>query len=334
MSAGANTPATLLLSRSDVAAVLDLDACIEAVEAGFRAHAAGASLGPASLSVLTEGGGFHVKAAGLAQAPARFAAKTNANFPANPARYGLPTIQGVIVLCDSENGRLLAVMDSMEITIQRTAAATAVAAKYLARPDSKVVTICGCGAQAAAQIRAVARILPLERILAFDVDPARAASLAADLAASGLQVEPARSLDAALGQSDVVITCSTSKLPYLGPDKVRPGTFIAAVGADSPVKSEIEPALMAAATVVVDLLEQCAEYGDLHHAIEACVMTRADVHAGLAELVAGRKPGRRRTDEVTLFDSTGTALQDVAAATLVYDRARTAGRGRTLDFAH
>jgi alanine dehydrogenase len=326
---------TLLLSRSDVAAVLDLDSCIAAVEAGFRAHAEGGALGPSSLSVLTQGGGFHVKAAGLVQTQSRFAAKTNANFPGNPARYGLPTIQGVIVLCDSDNGRLLAIMDSIEITIQRTAAATAVAARYLARPDSNVATVCGCGAQAAAQIRALARILPLKRVQTFDCEPTRAEALAAELARDpGLKAETVRDLGTALKQSDVVVTCTPSKLPYVGPDKIRPGAFVAAVGADSPVKSEIEPTLMAAATVVVDLLDQCAEYGDLHHAIEACVMTRADVHAELAEIVAGRKPGRRRTDEITLFDSSGTALQDVAAATLVYDRARAGGQGRTIDFAH
>jgi ornithine cyclodeaminase/alanine dehydrogenase-like protein (mu-crystallin family) len=108
---------------------------------------------------------------------------------------------------------------------------------------------------------------------------------------------------------------------------VRPGTFIAAVGADSSDKQELDPGLMAAGIVVVDVLEQCALIGDLHHALETGAMSRADVHAELAEVVVGRKAGRRSADEVTIFDSTGTALQDVAAAAIVYEKAVAAGAG-------
>ncbi len=332
MTRAASSP-TLLLSRSDVAAVVDPDSCIAAVEEAFLAHAQGRARGPASLGVLTEDGSFHVKAAGLQGAPGTFAAKTNANFPGNPARHGLPTIQGAVVLCDGSTGRLLAVMDSMEITVLRTAAASAVAAKYLARPESAVATLCGCGAQAAAQLRALSRILPLRRVLAFDLDPARIGALAKTLARdTDLVIEAGADLPAALRLSDIAVTCTPSHIPFLRRDDVRPGTFVAAVGADNPVKSEIEPALMAAATVVVDILDQCAAGGDLHHAIEACIMTRADVHAELADLVSGGKPGRRRADEITLFDSTGTALTDVAAATLAYERALAAGRGQPMDF--
>jgi len=324
-------PSTLLLSRGDVAALLDIRSCIAAVEDGFRAHAEGRALGPASLGVLTEGGGYHVKAAGIRGS--FFAAKTNANFPANPTRHGLPTIQGVIVLCDGGNGRLLAVMDSVEITIQRTAAASAVAARHLARPDSRVAALIGCGAQAVAQLRALATVLPLERVFAHDLDPQRIAAVTDELARDpGIAVVPAAGLSETLGESDVIVTCTTAKLPFLSRSLIRKGSFIAAVGADSPLKSEIEPELMAASRVVVDSLTQCADYGDLHHAIEACTMTTADVHAELAEVVSGRKPGRRSAGEITLFDSTGTALQDVAAATLVYERALAAGRGTPMRF--
>lgn len=336
-TAGTQPPAsaTLLLLRSDVAAVLGLDACIAAVENGFRAHAEGRTLGPASLGVMAADGSFHVKAAGMRGTPGHFAAKTNANFPANPKRNGLPTIQGVIVLCDDDTGRLLAVMDSVEITIQRTAAATAVAAKYLARPESKVATLCGCGAQGAAQIRALSRVLKLERVFAHDLDPERVAAVAAELGRDpGLAVEAAGDLGAALACSDAVITCTTARVPFLSKRLVRPGTFIAAVGADNPAKSEIEPGLMAASTVVVDSLDQCAVYGDLHHALESGTMTRADVHGELAEVVVGRKPGRSSADQITLFDSTGTALQDVAAAILAHERARASGRGLPFDFSN
>lgn len=114
---------------------------------------------------------------------------------------------------------------------------------------------------------------------------------------------------------------------------VRPGTFVAAVGADNPKKQEIDPALMASGKIVVDILEQCAAIGDLHHAIEAGAVTIADVCAELGEIVAGRKPGRTSAEEIVIFDSTGTALQDVAAAAVVYERALHSGVGLSLNLA-
>jgi ornithine cyclodeaminase/alanine dehydrogenase-like protein (mu-crystallin family) len=128
-------------------------------------------------------------------------------------------------------------------------------------------------------------------------------------------------------ESDVIVTCTPSRAPILGPGDVRAGTFIAAVGADHPEKHEIAPALMAASRIVVDILEQAATMGDLHHALAAGVLTRSDVHAELGEVVAGRKPGRRSPQETIVFDSTGMALQDVAAAAAVYERAVAEGRG-------
>jgi len=130
------TPTTLVLARHDVAALLSLDECIAAVERAFRLHGEGRALGPGVLGVPATGGGFHIKAAGLPLGRTYFAVKTNANFSANPARFGLPAIQGVIVLADAESGAMLAVMDAIEITVLRTGAATAVAAKRRANAQT------------------------------------------------------------------------------------------------------------------------------------------------------------------------------------------------------
>ena len=324
-------PETLILTRRDVQALLGYDECIEAVEAAFRLHAAGRSLAPGVLGVPSREGGFHIKAAGLEMGRLYFAAKTNANFSGNPRRHGLPAIQGVIVLCDGEDGRPLAVMDSIEVTIRRTAAATAVAAKSLARPDARVITICGCGNQGRAQLRALARILPLERVYAFDAEEATARAYAHELGDElRLDVSPVADHVEAVRNSDVCVTCTPSRQPFLFRDHVKAGTFIAAVGADSADKHEIDSGLMAASVVVTDVLDQCASFGDLHHAIDAGVLTRESVHAELAEVVTGRKPGRRSAQEITLFDSTGTALEDVAAAAVVYEKAVAAGVGLTV----
>jgi ornithine cyclodeaminase/alanine dehydrogenase-like protein (mu-crystallin family) len=127
--------------------------------------------------------------------------------------------------------------------------------------------------------------------------------------------------------SDVCVTCTTARRAFLGRGDIRPGTFLAAVGADNEDKQELEADLLAASTVVADILEQSATIGDLHHAIANGLMTKAKVHAELGDIVAGRKAGRRSADEIIVFDSTGTALQDVAVGALVYERALAAGAG-------
>jgi hypothetical protein len=176
--------------------------------------------------------------------------------------------------------------------------------------------------------------LPLEQIWVWDIDPAKATACARDLhCVLGVRAEAAQSMSQATRACEVIVTCTTARKPFLGPQDVSPGSFIAAVGADNPEKSEIAPALMSKATVVTDVLAQCADMGDLHHAIAAGAMTAAQVHAELGDVVAGAKPGRRRRDEVIVFDSTGTAIQDVASAAFAYERAREIGRGLSFSFA-
>jgi ornithine cyclodeaminase/alanine dehydrogenase-like protein (mu-crystallin family) len=325
-------PGTLLLTRRDVARLLDLDACIEAVERAFRLHAEGGTVAPGVLGTHVDRGGFHVKTAGLGGDEPCFVAKVNANFPGNPSRHALPTIQGVIALFDLGTGRVLALLDSIEITAQRTAAATAVAARSLARADARVVTIAGCGEQGRSQLRAISRVRPIRDAFAFDADAERAARYARDMSRElGIEVRPVDDLGGAARRSDIVVTCTPSRRWLLGGGDVAPGAFVAAVGADHPEKQEIEPALMARAAVVVDVLEQCATIGDLHHAVRAGAMRRDDVRAELVDVVAGRVVGRRSPDEIVVFDSTGTALQDAAAAALVHARAIAAGVGITVD---
>ena len=311
---------SLILARTDIAALMRPADWLAAAETAFRAAGEGRADAPAPLAIPGAQGVFHAKGAGLRGARSYVALKLNANFPGNPQEHGLPTIQGAILLCDGGNGAVLAIMDSIEVTLRRTAAASALAARYLARADATSILICGCGAQGAAQLAALRDVLPLSRCLAWDRDPGRAAAFS-----EGFQAEVAEDLAPAALASDVIVTCTTSRQPFLDRVMVRPGTFVAAVGADSPDKSEISPALMASAKVVADVLDQCVAMGDLHHAIAGGAMTRQAVHAELAELVGGARPGRTSAGEITLFDSTGTGLQDVAAAAMIYERAAAAG---------
>jgi ornithine cyclodeaminase/alanine dehydrogenase-like protein (mu-crystallin family) len=318
----------LILSRADVLELLSLRDCIDAVERAFRLHAEGRTLAPGVLGVPATGGGFHIKAAGLLGDRSYFAAKTNANFPDNPRRFGRPTIQGTIMLADATNGTPLAIIESGSVTALRTGAATAVAAKYLARSDARTATVVGCGVQGELQLAAIAAVLPLERVRLFDLDYARAEALARRAEERhGLRAEATRDLPGAIRVSDVCVTCTMARRAFVEAKDVAPGSFIAAVGADSQGKQEIEPELVASSTLVVDVLQQCAEIGELQHALAAGLLTREQVHGELGDVIVGRRPGRTRADEITMFDSTGTALQDVAAAIVVYEQARAAGRG-------
>jgi alanine dehydrogenase len=333
VSGGTDFPGTLLLTAGEVAALLDLPACIAAVADVLRRHAAGETVPPRVLGLPAVAGGLHIKGAGLLGSEPRLAVKLNANFPANPQRFGLPTIQGVLVLFDGACGRPLAILDSMMITALRTAATSALAARYLARLDSTTLTLCGCGRQGEMHARALCGVLPIARVRLWDLDPQRAAGLASELAPRlpGVEVRPVTDLAAALAETDVCATCTPARDFFIHAADVRPGTFIAAAGADDRGKQELDPRLVARAMLVVDSLAQCAELGELQHAIAAGLMTAGQVHAELADVVAGARPGRSTAEEITVFDSTGTALQDLAAAIAVEQRARAAGAGRVVD---
>lgn len=316
------------LSAADVVRLLTPRACIDAVEDAFRQLAQGGLPAPGILGVHAGAGSFHVKAGLLRADRPYFAAKVNANFPDNGARYGLPTIQGVVYLCDASNGSPLAIMDSGAITALRTAAASALAASYLALRACDTALICGCGGQALAQVRALLEVRQPKRWLAYDQDSAKAVAFAATASAElGIAMTPAGELARAVGDSRIVVTCTTARRFIIAREMVQPGTFIAAVGADSESKQEIDPRLMASARVVTDLTAQAAAIGDLHHAVGAGAMTVGDVHAELADLVAGRRPGRTDDAEIFIFDSTGTGLQDVAAAIAAY-RSQVHANGR------
>ncbi|HYK02077.1 MAG TPA: ornithine cyclodeaminase family protein [Thermoanaerobaculia bacterium] len=319
---------TLVLTRADLAPVLTLADCLPVVEQAFRLHGTGAP--PQSMGVHAAAGTFHIK---TALGDAVFAAKINANFSGNPQRHGLPTIQGVIVLIDLERGTPLAILDSALITTLRTAAATAVAAKYLAREDAATIAVIGCGLQGRANLEALQLVRPVSKAYAFDVDVEAARTFAGELQAKlGIAVITDAPLEAAVADSDIVVTCTTARSPILDTRHVHRGVFIAGVGADNPEKHELAPALLRDSRVVVDILEQAATMGDLHHAIEAGVLTREDVHGELADVICGRVAGRTNEDEVFVFDSTGTALQDVAVASVAYARAAERGAGVEVAF--
>jgi alanine dehydrogenase len=266
---------TLLLTRSEIGGLMEFSDYVTAVENAFRTQ-------PKSgvLDVQGVGGMFHIKAAALVWSDnsVYVAVKINGNFPENKRLFGLPTIQGAILLADGIRGYPVAILDSIEITSWRTAAATAIAARHSARKNSKTALICGAGNQGRVHAIALKAQLPLARIQIYDLDSAVAQNLAMELTEKiGISVLPAQNIADSAKQSDIIVTCTTSREFILRKEYVKPGTFVAAVGADSHDKQEIDPSLLKAGKVIADVLDQSARIGDLHHAIRLGLMQKEDV---------------------------------------------------------
>lgn len=321
-----------MLSRQQIASLMNFKDYLGAVEDAFRLYAEGKIIETGLLHADARAGEYHIKTGGLYLERPFFGVKANGGFFRNPEHSDLPAIQGIIYLSDATTGYPLAVVDSVEITRQRTAAATILAARHLARPQASRVLICGAGHQARSHLRALRDQFPLERAFVFSRRKESRENFAREMSAElGLPVEATDDLNRAR-RSDIIITCTTARDPFLEPGMVAPGAFIGAVGADSPQKHELATELVGRSKVVPDLVAQCAKVGELHHAIDAGLMTADQIHAELGEIITGRKPGRTNEEEIFIFDSTGTALQDVAAAARVFEKAEAAGKGRRFNF--
>jgi ectoine utilization protein EutC len=305
---------------------LDLE-LIDAIAAAFTALASGRVVMPPVLHMaLPEANGeVDVKTAWLPGLPS-FALKVSPGFFDNPKR-GLPSLSGMMMLLSAETGRLEALhLDNGWLTDLRTAAAGAVAARHLAPADARVAGVLGAGTQARFQIEALTLVRPIERVLVFARDGARAEAYADEMADRlGLDVRPVASAERLVLEADVVVTATPSRSPLVVADWLHPGLHITAIGADAPDKNELHPEVLARAErLVCDSRAQCARQGELHHALAA----HPDLDViELGEITAGRQPGRQSADEVTVCDLTGTGVQDTAIALLAYRKAIAAGLG-------
>ena len=312
----------LFLGRRDLERLLTPDGVIQAVESAFREHAAGRgrTLPRAVLPI----GGDGVFLAMVGSLPRLRALGTKLVTVAfGNRRRGLPTIHALYLLTDPETGVPLALMEAGFLTAIRTGAASALAARYLARRDSKVVACFGAGLQARYQLHCLRAVFPMERVTLVGRSPARARAFAAQMRRElGLPVEVHTDRRAAVAEADIVTCATTATTPVFEGRYVRPGTHVDAVGAFRPATRELDTALVRRARVFVDTYEGAwTEAGDILIPLKAGAITRRHVRGELSDLVAGRKPGRRTRNEVTLFKSVGFALEDAATARLAYHRA-------------
>lgn len=322
---------TLVLTERDVARLVDERAAIPVIREAFKALARGRATMPPKLYLPLPGGDdFRAMPAWLAR-PSACGIKW-VNVHARNPRLGLPSIMAVIILNDPATGFPLAVMDGLLLTKLRTAASTAVAAQALARRDSRVVGLVGCGAQADAQLLALAAVFRLQRVTVWGYRPGEAARFCRRMRRllPGVALTPCETVERCVRDAAIVVTLTPSRRPLVKRAWLAPGTHINAVGADAPGKQELDPAILRAATVVVDDRTQAVHGGEINVPVRLGQFRPRDIHATLGEILVGRKAGRRSVRELTVFDSTGLAVHDVALGFEVVRRARRRGLGRRL----
>ena len=319
--------AVTVLTRSDLQRLLPMSAVIDRLRAAFEAYAAGALILPPRQRLDLPGGVvFSMPCAGLG---ARLGIKTVSVFEGNPSR-GLPRLLATYALHDAETGALLALTDGAYLTAVRTAATSALAATYLARPESSRVGVFGTGVQARFHLEALRARFPLAEAMAVARTPDRAAAFAkAAERELGMRVRPAGGAEELLAHADIVVTATTAGTPLFAGHLLRPGQCVLAVGAFAPTTRELDTVAIQRARVFVDTWEGAlAEAGDVLIPLAEGAITKAHLLGDLGELVAGRLPGRRGDEEITIFKSVGSALEDLATAVLAAEGAAAAGLGQ------
>lgn len=308
---------TLLLSRNDIRGLLSMVSVIVAVEQAFKDWSQGKAKMPAKAYLVLDKGDFRAMSAGL---PGAVGIKWVNVHPQNPS-LGLPTVMATLIYSDPLTGYPLAVMDATDITAYRTGATSAIASKYLARKDSHTLGIIGAGRQAYTQLLAHAELFDLSQINVFDCSKVAVEKFIKSFTEYPVQ---ACSIEETAA-SDIVCTVTPVREPLLKREWIMPGTHINAIGADAEGKEELEPSILREAVVVVDDLGQASATGEINVPLKKGLFRIGEVYATLGEIITGKKQGRKDERIITVFDSTGVAIEDIAVAKLIYEKAKQEG---------
>ena len=326
---------TLLLKKEDVEKIVSMKDAIEAVEEGYKAFCSGQVMQPDYIAMPFDAprGELDFKA-GYYSGNEIISLKASAGgYVNNPSEYGLPAGMNTVLLCDARNCALLCIMEGGYITGYRTGAAGAVSVKYLARKNADVVTSIGTGNQARNQIRAISQIIKIKEIHAFDAFKDSMAGFKADIENElGIPVILENTKQEAVEKADILVTTTRGKGPVVEAAWVKPGTHIVAIGTDMRGKQEFDPEVFRGAKIVNDSIDQCTSKGETWHPIDKGIIKKEDIYAEIGEIALGRKPGRTNDEEITIFDSTGMAIQDNMQAYKLYKAAMEKGIGTEFEF--
>jgi alanine dehydrogenase len=325
---------TLILNRSDIKALITLDEIVTAVKDAFVQKSEGKIQMPAKNFLF-----FKNYQGDLRSMPSYLegsdiaAVKIVNSHPENRVK-GIPSVMGVTVLVSPETGAPLCIMDATLLTALRTGAASCIATDLLAKKGAHVFGMVGAGAQAQAQLEAIVKVRDIKYMKIFDRVISRAKEFASQMSQifGSIHIEIATTVADAVKGSDIVTTITPTKAPIVMDAWVEEGVHINAVGADAPGKQELDPKILKRAKVVVDDLEQASHGGEINVPISSGIMNAGDVYAEIGDLITGKKPARTSDREITIFDSTGLAIQDAASAAAVYKKALQRKVGLLLDF--
>ena len=320
----------IILSQREVKLCLPMSKAIQAVREAYIAFAKGQVKMPPvmHLDVSQYNGEIDIKS-GYIEDFGLIGTKIASGFYDNH-KLGLPPGIAIIILMDLKTSMPLAIMDGTYVTAYRTGAAGAVAANVLAKKDSEIIGVVGAGTQARMQILALREIFSLKEVKVWDINTAARDLYSKEMSEQlNITVEPVDSVKDAVVESDIVVTVTPSKKALVMKDWIKKGTHINAIGADGPGKQELDPMIIKVADkVVVDSLKQCRIIGEIQHALKNGLIKEANIHAEIGQILIGEKKGRESDNEITLFDSTGLAAQDIAAANIVYKQAKERGMGK------
>jgi len=316
---------TLVLTDSEVKKILSLSEVTKAVESAFEQKGLGHVQMPAKIYL------YYRKYDGDLRTMPTFledmdvsAVKIVNVHPRNPTKNHLPTVMAVITLIDPSTGAPIAIMGGTTITDMRTGAAGSVAAKYLARKDSRILGLVGAGAQARTQLLALLEVFNLEEVKVWSRTKdtkKRFVNEIQQVCDHQIEVNPVESIGKAVEKADIVVTTTPSRHPLVTNDMVSAGMHINCIGADAVGKEELDPNILRRAKIVVDDWEQASHSGEINIPLSNGLITKENIWAEIGEIVAGLKPGRQRRDEITVFASTGLAVQDAVTAKIAYCKA-------------
>lgn len=308
----------LWLNMRDVEGLIDIKSVLPVVETAFREHGLGKIQMPPKMYLNFKAHNGDLRAMpGYLEGPDIAGLKLVNVHPDNPGR-GLPTVMALVILNSTETGAPLAIMDGTTLTDLRTGAAGGVAAKYLSREDSKVVGLIGLGHQARTQLRALMQIRDIQQAKIFDSSSSSASAFKEEMEKE-LGIEIIKEPNACeVCDCDILVTTTPVRTPIVHFHWIKEGTHINAIGADAAGKEELEPTILKNAKVVVDDIPQASHSGEVNMPISKGIFSVKEIYAELGQIVIGKKPGRENDTEITVFDSTGLAIQDIVTADLVY----------------
>ena len=320
----------IIVPEREIADLMTREAAFEAVERVFAAMAAGQAYNfPVVREAIGHEDALYGFKGGFDRSGLTLGVKAGGYWPHNLAKHGVINHQSTVFLFDADTGRVHAMVGGNLLTALRTAAASAVSIRYLARKDARVLGMIGAGHQAAFQLRAALEQRAFEKVIGWNLHPEMLPNLEKVADEAGVPFEAVEL--GGMREADVIISITSSFEAILGADQVAPGTHVVCMGTDTKGKQEVAPELLARAVVFTDEVAQSVSIGEAQHAVAMGLIGEGDVHP-LGAVINGAHPGRQSGEEITLFDGTGVGLQDLAVASRVVEVAQEAGRAVVVDF--